>query len=54
MWKGELILKEGSTNDGTTIPEGEGRPKLCQRLGLETSRRPTVEMTSSNLDRCGP
>ena len=51
MWKEELILKEGSTNNGTTIPKGEGQAKLCQQLGFETSKRSTVETNSPNLDR---
>jgi len=53
MWKEELILKEGSTNDETTIGKEEGQPKLCQQLGLERSRRPTVETNLPNLDRRG-
>ena len=48
----ELILKEGSTKDRTTISEGERRPKLTQQLGLETSRRPIVRTILPNLDRC--
>jgi len=51
MRERELILKEGSTKDGTTIPEEEGRPKLTQKLGLETSRRPTVGTNLPNIDR---
>lgn len=54
MWKEELIFREGNINDGTTIPRREGRLPLFQQLGLETSRRSTIEMNSPNLDHWGP
>ncbi len=53
MWKRELILKAGSTNDRTAILDEEGKPNLCQQPGLKTSRRPNVEMNSPNLGRRG-
>ena len=52
MRERELILREISTKDGTTIPEGEGRPNLTQQPGPETSRRLTIGTNSPNLDRC--
>ena len=50
MSERELILKEGCTKDGTTFPKEEGRPKPTQKLGLETSRRPTIGTNLPNLD----
>ena len=52
-WKSELIPKEGSTNDGTTMPKKGGRYKLCQQPGLESSGRPTIGTNSPNLDHRG-
>jgi len=34
-WKSELISKEDSTIDGTSMPEKGGQYKLCQQPGLE-------------------
>jgi len=51
MRERELILKTSSTKNGTTMPEGGGQPNLTQQPGPETSRRPTVETNSPNLDR---
>ena len=53
MWKGELISKEGSTNDGIAMPEKGGRHKLGQQPGLESSGRPTVGTNSPKLDHHG-
>lgn len=50
MRERELILRASSTKDGTTMPKGEGQPKLTQQPGLETSRRPTIGTNSPNLD----
>ena len=49
-WKRELIIKEGSTIDGTATLGKEGQHKLGQQLGLELSGRPTVGTNSPNLD----
>ena len=50
MRERELILKASSTKDGTTMPEGEGQPKLTQQLGPKTSIRLTIGTNLPNLD----
>lgn len=52
-WEDELISKEGSTNDGTSMPEKGGRHKQGQKPSLESSRRPTIGTNLPNLDHRG-
>ena len=49
-WEDELISNEGSTNDGTAMPEKGGRHKQGQKSGLESSGRPTIGTNLPKLD----